>query len=223
MEPPRRTLRMITAAAETRPLAPANDRRSGRGLGGGGREGERRRVFVCVAFAKIIASRLGWAAESFGRARARARSRVSRDSLRGCPPLYPSLPLPPLPTRLSSSLSGIISARVPETGASASESFNEIDFTAGRTAGEGEPASEGIVLGMPDDVPLTVSHVLFLESSSPLPSPPRLPASPPDVKYSKRLLRFLKLQYRALHCTPLGRGEGCSPFADFLIRVRSAT
>jgi len=83
-------------------------------------------------------------------------------------------PSPPPPTRLSSSLSGIISARVPETGASASESFNEIDFTAGRTAGEGEPASEGIVLGMPDDVPLTVSHVLFLESSS-----PPLPASPP--------------------------------------------
>lgn len=83
-------------------------------------------------------------------------------------------------------------AEVSETGASASESFNEIDFTPGRTTKV--PASEGIVLGMLDDVLLTVSHVLFLESSPPLPF---FPPPSSNVKYSKRLLRFLKLQYRA--------------------------
>jgi len=55
-------------------------------------------------------------------------------------------------------------AKVFETGTSALESFNEIDFTPERTTKV--PASEEIVLGMPDDVLLTVSHVLFLESPS---------------------------------------------------------
>jgi len=55
-------------------------------------------------------------------------------------------------------------AKVFETGTSALESFNEIDFTPERTTKV--PASEEIVLGMLDDVLLTVSHVLFLESPS---------------------------------------------------------
>ncbi|KAL0104528.1 hypothetical protein PUN28_017325 [Cardiocondyla obscurior] len=55
-------------------------------------------------------------------------------------------------------------AEVFETGASASESFNEIDFTPRRTTKV--PASKEIVLGMLDDVLLTVSHVLFLQSLS---------------------------------------------------------
>jgi len=96
MEPPRRTLRMITAAAETRPLAPANDRRSGRGLGGeGGRES-------AVVFSFALRSRKSSRAGSDGPPnrsveRALARDPACRVIRCAAVLLYISPPPPPLP------------------------------------------------------------------------------------------------------------------------------
>lgn len=137
MELPRQTPRMITAAGETRLFA--FEDRSGK--------------LLCRVFCFKLKSLVNSLANRTNHRRLRDRDFISL--YRYCPLPYPDTSFVFLiPHHL---------AEVSETGASASESFNEIDFTPGRTTKV--PANEGIVLGMLDDVLLTVSYVLFLESS----------------------------------------------------------
>lgn len=87
----------------------------------------------------------------------RARDPNFMSLCRHCPLLYPL-------TRLSSSLSGIISHKFPKLVRPPRKVLTRSILRRGER--RRYQASEGIVLGMPDDVLLTVSHVLFLESPS---------------------------------------------------------